>query len=363
MTKALNTSISIERYPASNDRSLKAWNAADELLIDFSKALEAKNISVYHDTFGYLSCHLSDRQITSVINFYSQQKAISYNLKHNNIPDFKIKFQYPLDKLEEKSGMVLMKVPKSVDLFELYLNQIIQNADEETVILCGFMTRNFSVQALKIAEKYFHEVSQSKAHKKARLMILRKTRPLQESKLIHHIKVNDSLNLEQYYGVFSAHHIDYATQFLLENLQITNEELKILDIGCGNGILGLKAHQLRPAAEIFLTDDNYLAIESAKLNLETSSSTHYYWSDHLEDILNESIDLALSNPPFHFEYENNIDTTLNLFREIHRCLQVQGRFLMVSNKHLNYAIHLKKIFQKVETLAVNNKFVVYECFK
>jgi len=361
--KALGDKIEIKRFPSSNDKSLKAWSAADELLIQHAETMEALKISIYHDTFGYLSCQLSDYHPTSIVSNYSQQEAILLNLKQNKLPESKVKFCFPLEKLEEKSDLVLMKVPKSVDLFELYIHQLIESADDNTVVLCGFMTRNFSAQALKIAEKYFSEVSQSKGHKKARLMILKGAKPQQKKELVHDIKLNEDTSLKQYYGVFSAHHIDYATQFLMDNIEIKEEESKILDIGCGNGVLAQKARQLKPSVEVFLTDDNYLAIESAKLNMESSSKTHFLLSNHLNDIEEGSIDLAISNPPFHFEYENNINITLDLFEEIYRCLQKDGRFLMVANQHLNYATHLKKIFHSVKPLATNNKYVVYECLK
>lgn len=363
MIKAKGENLEIKRFPSSSDKSLKAWSAADELLIQHAETLEASKIAIYHDTFGYLSCQLSDYKPTFLTNSYSQEKSLLLNLEKNDIAKSQIQFKYPLEKLEVKPDLVLVKVPKSVDLFELYLSQIAESADEDTVVLCGFMTRNFSVQALKTAEKYFSEVSQSKAQKKARLMILKGPKNIQKKEFIHHIPLDDKSKLQQYYGVFSAHHIDYASQYLMEQMLINPEERKVLDIGCGNGVLAYKARQLDPSIELFLTDDSYLAIESAKLNLEASPQTHFYLSNHLNHIAEGSIDLAISNPPFHFEYENNMNITLDLFLEIHRCLNIQGRFLMVANQHLNYATHLKRIFQSVKALATNDKFVVYECLK
>ncbi|MGB1284834.1 MAG: methyltransferase, partial [Polaribacter sp.] len=71
----------------------------------------------------------------------------------------------------------------------------------------------------------------------------------------------------------------------------------------------------------------------------------------------------VSNPPFHFEHENNIEVALNLFSEVQNCLKLGGRFVLVANKHLNYKTHLDKLFCKTEVLAENKKFVIYECLK
>jgi len=361
--KAIKNTLKIERHPKSSDKSLKAWSAADELLIQEAASLEPKSLAIYHDTFGYLSCFLSEYQPNTITTLYSQQEAILKNLTRNHISADKISIKNPLENLDTTIDLALMKIPKSVDLFEVYLNQIHQNADINTVVYCGFMTRNFSSQALKIAEKYFMDVSQSKAYKKARILILKGVKAKETNTLTHDIQLSEKISLKQYFGVFSAHHIDYASQFLMQSMEIDKNELKILDIGCGNGVLAYHARQLSPSAELYLTDDSYLAMASAKLNIADSSSTHFYCSNHLKNIEKESIHLAISNPPFHFEYENNIDITLGLFNEIHECLMENGRFLMVANKHLNYATHLKKIFYQVKELNSNEKFVVYECIK
>ena len=42
---------------------------------------------------------------------------------------------------------------------------------------------------------------------------------------------------QQYFGVFSAKHIDYATQFLLEHLKVLPDEHSILDLASGNGVI------------------------------------------------------------------------------------------------------------------------------
>ena len=357
--------MKIERYPKTNNRSLQAWNAADELLIQYFEDSNIENpiCAVYHDQFGYLSCHLSKIKPQVIINLNSQHKAIEKNLNQLKLEFSSNQFKTPLQDLENKPNFVVMKMPKSLDLFELYLSQVYKHLAEGGIIAIGFMTRNFTKQSLSIAEKYFEELEQTKAKKKARLLILRKPKAFQEKELIRAVKLNEKVSLKQYYGVFSANHIDYATQFLIEHIDIKEDEDKLLDVGCGNGVLAYQARKLSPSIELHLSDDSYLAIESAKLNLADSSSTHYHFKDDLSFFESEFFPLVISNPPFHFEYENNIEITLNLFQEIHRILKSGGRFLMVANRHLNYATHLNKIFSKVIVKAENDRFVIYECLK
>lgn len=357
--------LHIERYPTTNDRSLKSWSAADELILDYLGSIltNEKTIGIYHDRFGYLTAHLYNSHPYSIITFKSQEHAILENLKHNQLSAGKINYRNPLEEIGSPLDIGIIKIPKSVDLFELYLNQLIPALKKDAIVIAGFMTRYFSSQALQIAEKYFEEVEQTKAHKKARLMVLKSPNRMIKKELIHEIPFDSIQNLKQFYGVFSASKIDLATQFLMQHIKIGTSEKRILDLGCGNGVLAYQAYQLNPSSEIHLSDDNFLAIESAKLNLGSSPNMHYHFTNHLADFTDQFFDLVISNPPFHFEYENNIDITLTLFKEVSRVLKNNSKFILVANKHLNYQTHLVNIFSKVETIAQNKKFIVYQAFK
>ncbi|MBL4708340.1 MAG: methyltransferase, partial [Flavobacteriales bacterium] len=43
---------------------------------------------------------------------------------------------------------------------------------------------------------------------------------------------------KQYWGVFSAKHIDYATQYFLEHIKLNPTDNSILDLASGNGVIG-----------------------------------------------------------------------------------------------------------------------------
>ncbi|MGL1885799.1 MAG: methyltransferase [Reichenbachiella sp.] len=351
----------LKRYDLSEDGSLRPWGAADEFLLQVFHELEEKpkNLSLYHDRFGYLGCHLNEFTPALVSTNRSQEKAIESNFKENNItvPTF----SDLLTPLEDQADMVLLKVPKSLDLFQLFLEHIVRNSTDDIVVICGFMTRHFSPNMLKLAEKYFEVTVQSKAQKKARLLTLTKKKPLLEQKPIISISYNEQV-YQQYMGVFSADHIDYATQFLLDNIDIAASNQKVLDLGSGNGIIGKEISKKSPTAEIHLLDDFNLAVESAKLNIKGDNIYHHY-DDNLSIFEANTFDLIVSNPPFHFEYEINIQIPLALFKESHRCLKKGGNLQIVANDHLNYKVHLAPLFSSIEIVAKNEKFIIYKCVK
>lgn len=351
----------IKRYPPTTNRSLQPWNAADELIFEFleSQDMSTENLVLINDRFGFLATTLFHLKPISVIDYKSHQKSIERNYTSNSLV---LKSRYlakPLDELSELEVGVI-KIPKSVEEFEFQIQQLHRSLADDGVIICGFMTKNFTPQLLEIASKYFEDVEQSKAKKKARLLLLKNKKDTAQQSLSINIEFNSKV-YNQYPGVFSSDHIDYATQFFLEHLTVNNSDLKVLDLASGNGVIADHILQQNPESEIHLLDDSFLAIESSKLNVAEKAS--FRWDDSLDSFEDSSLDLIVSNPPFHFEYENNIEVSLSLFEQVKRCLKESGRFTLVANQHLNYKTHLDKIFTSCSVVTENDKFVVYECLK
>jgi len=351
----------IKRYDHSADRSLRSHSAADEyLLSNFNSGDDKpKRIAIYNDRFGFLSCHLSAYSPTVILANKSQEKAIYLNLSANKLP--LPQFANPIEGIEEKIEFAIMKAPKSLALFQVYLEQIAHNSSDEVTVVIAFMTRHFTPKLLEISGKYFESVEQSKAVKKSRLLILSKKKQVERSEIIDDLEYKSN-SYKQYWGVFSAKHIDYATQYFVEHLEIKSSDKQILDLASGNGVIGKEIQQKNPKAEIHLLDDSFLAVESAKLNIDGDNIHHHYNND-LSEFEAGSFDVIVSNPPFHFEYEVNIQIAIQLFKECHKCLKINGNLQVVASKHLNYKTHLTPLFSTVEVVAENDKFIIYKCIK
>jgi 16S rRNA G1207 methylase RsmC len=361
--------LNISRYPQTNNPSLQAFSAADDLLLDFAgeQAATRGKLYIFHDRFGYLTCHLAERKPCFVSAYKSQEKALQLNLEHNGIAKDDIRLLNPLDDFPAPVDLALVRIPKSLELFRLYLSRIQENSHKDSVVACGFMTKYFSPQMLKTAEMFFEEVSQSRARKKARLLILRKPKAAKNIRLISKLTWQ-GLELRQYPGVFSSGHVDFATRFLLEHFQVRREEQRILDLASGNGIIALsilKQYEEKqwPKPELHLLDDAYLAVASSKLNLP-ENHCRFHYDDQLQNLEADYFDLIITNPPFHFEHEVNTEVSMQLFTEAHTRLRPGGRFVLVFNRHLlTYRSLLKRIFSKVNLVADSPKFMVLECVK
>lgn len=353
----------ITRCPATDDKSLRPWNSADEYILNYitENNLINKKCIIYNDRFGFLSLLLNENHPNLVVESKSQEKSITSNFELNVAELSNVIILNPLSKLQAPISLGIVKVPKSIELFELYLNQLSGALDENSIVVCGFMTKYFTPKMLEVAKKYFNNVEQSLAWKKSRLLTLSKPKQSKEISIINKITFGNAQSIQQYFGVFSKNNIDYATQFLIANLNLREEDKTILDLASGNGILSYTIDKKTSYSELHLLDDSFLAVESSKLNIE-GENIYFHYSDNLDEFEDDYFDLIVSNPPSHFGHETNIDISLSLFKEAKRVLKEDGHFQLVANKHLNYKTHLIKIFNSVNVTAVNDKFIIYECF-
>ncbi|MBL4625651.1 MAG: methyltransferase [Flavobacteriales bacterium] len=357
------TLLNIRRYPKSENRSLRAFSAADELILEHitNESIDLRAPVLLNDRFGYLACTFDKYSPISIVNYKSQEKALRQNMIANDLTIIEQNIISPFDRIDHAIETAIVKIPKSLDLFKLQLDKLVDSLADNGVVICGFMTRHFSRQIIEIASEYFEEVEQTQAKKKARLVILTKKKTTKKDTLINKVKVGKT-TFKQYYGVFSASNIDYASQFFIEQLKVDSSIECVLDLASGNGVIAHAIRQQNPLTEIHLVDDSFVAVESSKLNIN-DDNTHHHFSDGLENFSPELFDLIVSNPPYHFEHETNIEVALDLFKQVSKRLKVGGHFQLVSAISLNFKTHLSKLFLKVNVVAENDKFVIYDCVK
>lgn len=336
----------------------------DVLLLDWAQQQAPGPALTLHDHFGTLSLCLEGRERTMASDNALHHERLAFAYRTNFGEDSPMPLSLDLFTPPPTPTLALLHLPKSLDLFAEYLHYVAAAAGPETRLAVAFQTRHFTPRLLEVAATYAGEVDQSRAYKKARLLLLGQLRPPDAAPdRLHTIHYRDR-DYQQYRGVFSGHHIDYATQFLLDtwNTHPLLAELpapeRLLDIGCGNGVI---ADQLRqrhyPAAEVAGTDVSSLAIASARRNLGPTADLR--WQSDLTHWPAQHFGLIVTNPPFHDGHRNTIDGSLDLFTAAAQQLAPGGYFVVVANRHLNYATHLQRRFGEVLTVAENQKFVIY----
>jgi 16S rRNA (guanine1207-N2)-methyltransferase len=100
------------------------------------------------------------------------------------------------------------------------------------------------------------------------------------------------------HGVFSRGHTDLGTKQLIAAMDLT-DAARILDLGCGYGVIGIVAAKLAPAAHVILTDLNERAVQLARRNLETNAvpNAEVREGAGFDPVAEETFDVILTNPP------------------------------------------------------------------
>jgi 16S rRNA G1207 methylase RsmC len=351
----------LERLPKSQNSSLKSYNAADELLLNQITTIQG-SYGIYNDQFGCLTVHLAEADVNIRCDLKSQADAIVQNFRQIHDYDLPKTPTFLLEQQDFLASTILLKIPKSIGLFEQFLQDIHAHLADGGVVYAGFMTKYFSKSLVETALKYFNSVEQTRAFKKARLLVLRDKKKNVQTPPKNEL-VFDQLHLEQFDGVFSAKKVDKATRHLLAHLPslIPSKTHAVLDLACGNGIIGLYVNQLTQINELHFLDDSQLAIASAQLN--GPDLAHYHHDFQLNSFEDHTFDWIITNPPFHFGHTVDTSIAQDLFKQAYRCLQPGGYLTIVSNANLGYEWLLKELFAQVDHSRSTSAFNIFHCLK
>ncbi|MEE9327156.1 MAG: methyltransferase [Cocleimonas sp.] len=362
----------LQRLPLIKNDNLRAWDAADELLLqtlsnEHSKHLQTqeKPILIINDAFGALSTALNTTAIHSWSDSYLSHLATQHNLQLNQITAH-IKCIPVSDEPQGKYDLVIIKIPKTLALLEDQLCRLKPFLSTDSIIISAAMSKHIHTSTLKLFDSILGTTTTSRATKKARLIFTKNDRlkypPSPYPKTIEDDKYN--LTLVNHANVFSGNKLDIGTRFLIENLENCPPAKHIVDLGCGNGALGIMMKRHQPKAYISFIDESYSAITSAKVNFkyeyqnETYKDASFYISNSFQQFTGDKPNLILCNPPFHQEHSIADHIAWQMIKQSYQQLTSNGEIWVIGNRHLAYHVKLKKVFGNCKTIASNKKFVI-----
>ena len=381
-----SASYELKRLPVIANDTLRAWDAADELLVntvfndhsDLINKTDKQALLIINDNFGALSLAFNEYRLDSWSDSYISHLATEENLQLNNIKKTDaINFIPATEGLNGKYKLIIIKIPKTSALLEDQLYKLKPYIDKDTTIIAAAMTKHIHNSTLAFFEKIIGTTTTSRATKKARLIFAENNKEAQ-GKSPYPQTITDEkthLHLINHANVFSKDKLDIGTRFMIQNMDQCPNAEHIIDMGCGNGALGIMAKRHQVNAKISFVDESYNAIESAKDSYnkaypESSDDANFFVNNILEKYpkqkkqqSNNKAQLVLCNPPFHQIHSIGDHIAWEMFKQSREILDTDGEMWIVGNRHLGYHIKLKKVFGNCRTIASNPKFVILAATK
>ncbi|EBH9527635.1 23S rRNA (guanine(1835)-N(2))-methyltransferase RlmG [Salmonella enterica subsp. enterica serovar Cerro] len=364
-------SLTLKRFPQTDDvNPLLAWEAADEYLLQQLDETEIRGpVLILNDTFGALSCALAEHSPYSIGDSYLSELGTRENLRHNGIAESSVTFLDSTADYPQAPGVVLIKVPKTLALLEQQLRALRKVVTAQTRIIAGAKARDIHTSTLELFEKVLGPTTTTLAWKKARLINCTFSHPqLADAPQTLSWKLEDTgWTIHNHANVFSRTGLDIGARFFMQHLP-ENLDGEIVDLGCGNGVIGLSLLAKNPQANVVFVDESPMAVDSSRLNVETNLPEAF---ERCEFMINNALsgvepfrfNAVFCNPPFHQKHALTDNIAWEMFHHARRCLKINGELYIVANRHPDYFHKLKKIFGNCATIATNNKFVILKAVK
>ncbi len=162
------------------------------------------------------------------------------------------------------------------------------------------------------------------------------------------------LELETREEIFSPKGADKGTAAMLSQVDISPYD-KVLDLGCGCGIVGIYAAKIAGEENVVLTDISPIAAEIARKNAENNGvgGVRVYVGNAYEQIEDRDFTLILSNPPYHTDFS----VAKEFVEEGFNRLVIGGKMIMVTKRLDWYKNKLISVFGGVKITEINGYYV------
>ena len=159
-------------------------------------------------------------------------------------------------------------------------------------------------------------------------------------------------------GVFSRDGLDVGSELLLSTLT-PHTKGKVLDVGCGAGVLATVLASHSPKVRLTLCDVSAPAVDASRATLAANGLEGEVFASNVFSDVTGRFDMIISNPPFHDGLQTSLEAAQTLIRGAVRHLNSGGELRIVANAFLPYPQVLDEVFGFHEVLAQTGRFKVY----
>jgi len=162
-------------------------------------------------------------------------------------------------------------------------------------------------------------------------------------------------------GVFSWDRIDAGSALLMESgLSFKG---KGADIGCGVGVLALKALEAPSVTGIVLADIDARALAAARRNVTDPRASFVHADVRRSTVALADLDFVVMNPPFHAGGLRDHALGQEFIACAAAALRKGGTCRLVANAALPYEVALAEVFSKVVQVGRGGGYKLFEAIK
>ena len=165
---------------------------------------------------------------------------------------------------------------------------------------------------------------------------------------------NQPLEIETTEGLFSPRGADAGTLSMVSAVELESGQ-KLLDLGCGAGLVGIAAAKVLGEENVWMTDVDPAAVRCAAENVKRNGveNVHLCCGDALDAVDASGFDWILSNPPYHADFS----VAKKFIEKGFNRLKLGGKLVMVVKRELWYRNKLTAIFGGVRMQEIGGYFV------
>ncbi len=369
--------FALARFPEDPRDRLRAWDASDEYLLrhlaDEGIPLSG-TVVVVGDRWGALVTALAAHRPVQITDSHLAQEATRANLERAGVETGAVRLLTTQDPPPGRIDVLLVRIPKSLALLEDQLLRLAPALHADTVVVGTGMVKEIHTSTLRLFERIVGPTRTSLAEKKARLVFSTPDPALKPGDtpwpyryaLPEGIGAVSGRTVVNHAGVFCADRLDIGTRFFLAHLPSSEGAQRVVDLGCGNGVVGTAVALANPQAEVLFVDESFQAVASAEATYRANGvpgHAEFRVGDGLAGVPADSVDLVLNNPPFHSHQATTDATAWRMFTGAKRALKPGGELWVVGNRHLGYHVKLRRLFGNSRVVAGDPKFVVLRAVK
>lgn len=262
--------------------------------------------------------------------------------------------------------VVLLRLPKALAALEKIAETVARVAAPSVQLLGGGRIKHLNRGMNEVLLRRFADVHASLGHQKSRVLFASRPTPPPTADLMRTQRHADlGITLTATGEVFAGTSVDRGTGFLLSFADQFPTAAHVLDLGCGNGVLGVVAALRSPSSQVSAVDDSRHAVLSTLATAAANGVADRVRVWHTDRVGTSgsalgpgTVDLVLCNPPFHRGTTRDSSPAYAMFADAAQALQPGGELWVVFNSHLPYLPALRRLVGRTTVIGQNPRFTV-----